>query len=67
MAAGVAFQAGPEEKVDIVEVKQGDGPAAASGDTVVMKYKGTLADGSKFDSGSGFTFTIDAGARAAAP
>ena len=32
-----------------------------SGDTVVMKYRGTLDDGSKFDAGSGFRFTIDGG------
>jgi hypothetical protein len=28
---------------------------------VVMKYRGTLDDGSKFDAGSGFCFTIDGG------
>ena len=51
----------PEEKVEIKDISEGDGPPAASGDTVTMKYKGKLDDGSVFDSGSGFTFTIDAG------
>lgn len=37
--AGLEFEAAPEEKVEIVEVKQGEGDAAASGDTVVMKVR----------------------------
>ena len=55
------FEAPPEEKVEIKDVSEGEGAAAVSGDTVTMKYKGKLDDGSVFDSGSGFTFTIDGG------
>ena len=45
----------------IKDVKEGEGRGAASGDTVIMKYKGTLDDGSTFDQGSKFAFKIDGG------
>ena len=59
--AGMEFGAAEKPKVTITDVKEGKGPAAASGDMVVMKYKGTLDDGSTFDQGSNFSFQIDAG------
>ena len=37
-------------KLIIEDIKIGDGKEAKSGDTVVMQYKGTLTDGTKFDS-----------------
>mmetsp|Transcript_881 Transcript_881/g.1977 ORF Transcript_881/g.1977 Transcript_881/m.1977 type:complete len:194 (-) Transcript_881:225-806(-) len=52
----------PEEaKIKIEDVKEGSGPAAEAGDTVVMKYEGKLDDGSVFDSASKFEFTLGAG------
>ena len=45
----------------IKDVKEGEGRGAASGDTVIMKYKGTLDDGSTFDQGPKFAFKIDGG------
>ncbi|KAL7505287.1 hypothetical protein ACHAXN_002782 [Cyclotella atomus] len=49
----------PQLKID--DTKEGSGPEAKSGDTVVMKYKGTLDDGSVFDSASSFEFCLGAG------
>lgn len=37
-------------KLIIEDIKVGEGKEAKSGDTVVMNYKGTLVDGTKFDS-----------------
>ncbi len=37
-------------KLVIEDIKIGDGREVKSGDTVVMHYKGTLVDGTKFDS-----------------
>ena len=52
----------PEEaKVEIEDIKEGSGPAAEVGDTVVMKYEGKLDDGSVFDSAKSFEFTLGAG------
>jgi FKBP-type peptidyl-prolyl cis-trans isomerase len=46
------------------ETECGEGDEAGPGDTVSMHYKGTLEDGSEFDSSEGgqpFQFTIGAG------
>eukprot|EP00164_Ancoracysta_twista_P008636 GFYU01012546.1.p1 GENE.GFYU01012546.1~~GFYU01012546.1.p1 ORF type:complete len:179 (-),score=48.73 GFYU01012546.1:75-611(-) len=61
LLAGQSFQEAPEEKTVVVDQKVGGGDVCESGDTVVVKYKGTLDDGSVFDSASSFTFTIGAG------
>lgn len=49
------------EAVEIEDTKEGSGQEAKSGDTVVMKYIGRLNDGSIFDSGSFFEFTLGNG------
>ena len=52
----------PEDAtVKINEIKEGTGPAAKSGDTVTIKYDGTLDDGTVFDTSKSFEFTIGAG------
>lgn len=38
------------EKLEIQTTKEGQGPEAVVGDTVVVNYEGTLVDGTKFDS-----------------
>jgi FKBP-type peptidyl-prolyl cis-trans isomerase len=47
------------------DVKEGEGPAAVVGDTLVVHYVGTLEDGTQFDSsrdrGTPFTFTLGEG------
>jgi FKBP-type peptidyl-prolyl cis-trans isomerase len=50
-----------EPKIKIEQVKQGQGPPAEKGDTVVVKYDGRLEDGTIFDSSSRFEFTLGAG------
>ncbi len=39
-----------QQDLKIEDLKEGTGPAAKDGDTVVVNYKGTLEDGTKFDS-----------------
>lgn len=39
-----------QDKLKIEDIKKGKGQEVTSGDTVVMHYKGTLLDGTKFDS-----------------
>ena len=51
----------PSERLQIDDVKEGNGAEAASGSTCKMSYVGTLEDGSQFDASKSFTFTIDAG------
>lgn len=52
-------------KLKIEDLKGGEGKEAKSGDSVVMHYKGTLVDGTKFDSsydrGEPFTTQIGVG------
>lgn len=50
-----------EPTVKIEDIKEGSGPSAESGDTVVVKYEGKLDDGSVFDSASRFEFILGAG------
>ena len=53
------------DEMQIEDLREGTGPAAALGQTVVVHYVGTLTDGKKFDSsrdrGRGFTFPLGAG------
>ena len=51
-----------DEVVGIEDVTVGDGAAAQKGDEVAMSYVGTLeADGSRFDAGKDFRFTLGGG------
>ncbi|KAL7556227.1 hypothetical protein ACA910_017381 [Epithemia clementina (nom. ined.)] len=53
----------PDETVQMTTIKAGDDTedAAKTGDTVIVKYRGTLDDGSVFDSASSFEFVLGAG------
>lgn len=55
----------PMDKLEITDVRTGTGSAVKSGDTIVVHYTGTLADGKKFDSsldrGQPFTTQIGVG------
>ncbi len=46
----VTQQSSSKAKVKIEEITEGSGKEAKSGDTVVVNYKGTLQNGSVFDS-----------------
>src|SRR5215510_14328738 len=52
-------------ELEIEDIKEGTGPAAKAGQTVVVHYVGTLTNGKKFDSsrdrGQGFKFSLGAG------
>ena len=61
VAGDKEYEAPPEEKVEITDVKIGDGPAAEKGDTVIVSYKGQLDDGSVFDSAKSFDFVLGCG------
>mmetsp|Transcript_2916 Transcript_2916/g.8465 ORF Transcript_2916/g.8465 Transcript_2916/m.8465 type:complete len:177 (-) Transcript_2916:10-540(-) len=51
-----------DEVVGTEDVTVGDGAVAQKGDEVSMSYVGTLeADGSRFDAGTNFRFTLGAG------
>jgi FKBP-type peptidyl-prolyl cis-trans isomerase len=51
-----------DEVVGMEDVSIGDGAAAQKGDDVAMSYVGTLeADGSRFDAGTNFRFTLGGG------
>ena len=58
---GEVYAPPADETVQISNDEEGTGEAAKSGDTVTMSYKGTLEDGSEFDSASTFQFCIDEG------
>lgn len=56
----------PVKNLQVTDLKVGSGPAAKSGDCLVMKYYGTLAsNGTKFDEDftdtTGFAFTLGQG------
>ena len=58
--------ASSDAKLDIKDIVVGTGAVAESGDTLSMKYKGTLLDGTEFDSTAAhgdkpFTFPIGGG------
>jgi FKBP-type peptidyl-prolyl cis-trans isomerase len=64
VAGDVVPELPPEEKVDIVDVKDGRGHEAATvGQTVVVAYEGHLdsLDGPVFDKSSNFDFCLGAG------
>jgi len=48
-------------KLEMEDLTVGKGDAAKDGDSVTVKYEGTLDDGYKFDSASSFTFVLGAG------
>ena len=52
-------------KLEIEDLKVGDGPEAKSGDNVTVHYRGTLTDGTKFDAsydrGQPFPFRLGGG------
>jgi FKBP-type peptidyl-prolyl cis-trans isomerase len=50
-----------DEVVGTEDVTVGDGAVAQKGDEVAMSYVGTLEDGSRFDAGKDFRFTLGAG------
>lgn len=55
----------PSDALEVETLIEGSGPAAASGDTVVVHYVGLLADGTEFDTswdqGEPFMFTLGQG------
>lgn len=51
----------PEAEVQIEDTKEGKGPGAIKGDTVVVGYEGRLSDGSVFDAAPTFEFALGAG------
>jgi FKBP-type peptidyl-prolyl cis-trans isomerase len=61
VAGDPVAQRPPEATVTIQDIKEGNGPEAVKGSTVVVKYEGKLADGSVFDSAPTFEFTLGAG------
>ena len=52
-------------ELKIEDLREGTGPEAKAGQTVVVHYVGTLTDGKKFDSsrdrGQGFSFPLGGG------
>ena len=67
-ADGEAFLAANKSKEGVVTtdsglqyktIKEGDGPSPAATDTVTVNYKGTLIDGTEFDSGNGISFPLN--------
>jgi len=58
---GEVYAPPADETVEISNDEEGKGEEAKSGHTVTMSYKGTLEDGTEFDSANTFTFTIDEG------
>ena len=61
VAGDAAYEAPPEEQVEITDVKVGEGPGAKKGDTVIVSYRGQLDDGSVFDSAKTFEFVLGCG------
>src|SRR5688500_2408767 len=60
-----APEAAPEGKLEITDVKMGEGAEAADGKKVTVHYTGTLTNGTKFDSskdrGTPFNFVLGSG------
>lgn len=50
LVPGLQGNAEDVKELKVEDIKEGTGDAVASGDTVVMHYKGTLTDGTEFDS-----------------
>ncbi len=51
---------GEEDVVERADVKVGSGRAVKEGDSITVKYKGTLITGKEFDSQASFTFRVQA-------
>jgi FKBP-type peptidyl-prolyl cis-trans isomerase len=64
-AGKVATESAPGAKLEITDLVTGTGAVAETGKTVTVHYRGTLADGTEFDSsrkhGKPFPFRLGAG------
>eukprot|EP00937_MAST-01D_sp_MAST-1D-sp2_P002938 g2938.t1 len=58
--AGAEFEAPKDEQVEMADEVIGTGEEASDGHEVVVSYRGTLDDGSVFDSAKSFRFVLGA-------
>jgi FKBP-type peptidyl-prolyl cis-trans isomerase len=62
---GVCDSSRMDAQLDIEDIREGSGPEARAGQTVVVHYVGTLTNGKKFDSsrdrGDPFSFSLGGG------
>ena len=58
--AGETYEAPADEQVQVTDEKVGTGTEAIEGSEVEVSYRGTLDDGTVFDSAKSFVFTLGA-------